>query len=154
MSSSTSPTIKVTAPHLMSKSLSPTHPLPTNQLQIGDRIIVQTSTGTKLGTLRYLGATEFADGQWAGVELDEPIGKNDGSVDGRRYFSCPMKCGLFAPTHKIAPAPSKALKPVSRSSSFTAASRVTPAPRMTSPTASLKSPSVRMPSSNHRKIVA
>lgn len=37
-----------------------------------------------MGTLRYLGTTDFAAGEWAGVELGEPIGKNDGSVGGKR----------------------------------------------------------------------
>lgn len=44
-----------------------------------------TVNGVKVGTLRYLGTTDFAPGEWAGVELDEAIGKNDGSVAGRRY---------------------------------------------------------------------
>lgn len=47
-------------------------------------MIVQSSQGSKPGTLRYLGPTEFANGEWAGVELDDPLGKNDGSVEGKR----------------------------------------------------------------------
>jgi len=31
-----------------------------------------------------MGTTEFAAGEWCGVELDEPIGKNDGSVNEKR----------------------------------------------------------------------
>lgn len=33
-----------------------------------------------------MGPTKFAVGEWCGVELDEPRGKNDGSVEGERYI--------------------------------------------------------------------
>lgn len=77
---------------------------------VGDRVLVNATSGTKLGTLQYLGAADFAPGRWAGIELDEALGKNDGSVAGKRYFKCEMKYGLFAPIHKISPAPLSALK--------------------------------------------
>ena len=56
-------------------------------LRIGDRVIVSSSQGSKTGVLRYVGTTEFALGEWCGVELDEPIGKNDGSVNDKRSAS-------------------------------------------------------------------
>lgn len=68
-------------------------------LQVGDRVIVG---GAKIGTLRYCGATQFAQGIWAGVELDEPHGKNDGTLKGVVYFKCPPNHGIFAPINKIA----------------------------------------------------
>ena len=45
------------------------------------------------GVLRFYGSTEFANGTFAGVELDEPLGRNDGSIGGIRYFTCPAKHG-------------------------------------------------------------
>uniref|UniRef100_A0A3Q3JLX8 CAP-Gly domain-containing protein n=1 Tax=Monopterus albus TaxID=43700 RepID=A0A3Q3JLX8_MONAL len=70
-------------------------------LKLGDRVVLEDM---KNGTLRFCGTTEFASGQWVGVELDEPEGKNDGSVGGVRYFICPPKLGIFAPVSKISKA--------------------------------------------------
>jgi dynactin complex subunit len=55
-------------------------------LALGDRVIVSSNiNGARIGTLRYVGETKFQPGTWVGVELDEPAGKNDGSVAGIRY---------------------------------------------------------------------
>ncbi|KAM5292239.1 CAP-Gly domain-containing linker protein 4 isoform 2-T2 [Ctenodactylus gundi] len=60
-------------------------------LKLGDRVVI---AGQKVGTLRFCGTTEFASGQWAGIELDEPEGKNNGSVGKVQYFKCAPKYGL------------------------------------------------------------
>ncbi|NXG73346.1 CLIP4 protein, partial [Baryphthengus martii] len=70
-------------------------------LKLGDRVVI---AGQKVGTLRFCGTTEFASGQWAGIELDEPEGKNNGSVGKVQYFKCAPKRGIFAPLSKISKA--------------------------------------------------
>uniref|UniRef100_A0A8C6TLA4 Dynactin subunit 1 n=1 Tax=Neogobius melanostomus TaxID=47308 RepID=A0A8C6TLA4_9GOBI len=47
------------------------------------------------GTVAYIGTTAFASGKWVGVILDEPKGKNDGTVQGKRYFTCEDNQGIF-----------------------------------------------------------
>jgi len=76
-------------------------------LQVGERVIVSSAVGgTKMGILRYLGPTDFAAGQWCGIELDKGhSGKNDGSVGGKRYFNCEDGRGLFVPISKVMASP-------------------------------------------------
>ncbi|XP_031177160.1 CAP-Gly domain-containing linker protein 4 isoform X2 [Sander lucioperca] len=72
--------------------------LATMGIRLGDRVVI---AGQKVGSLRFCGSTEFSGGLWAGVELDKPEGKNDGSVAGVQYFTCRIKHGIFAPLSKI-----------------------------------------------------
>ncbi|KAL8894913.1 MAG: hypothetical protein Q9192_003966 [Flavoplaca navasiana] len=46
-------------------------------------------------TVRFVGQTLFAAGGWIGVVLDHSTGKNDGSVQGHRYFDCLPGHGMF-----------------------------------------------------------
>lgn len=66
--------------------------------QTGDRVWVN---GNKPGYVHFVGGTQFAPGQWAGIVLDEPIGKNDGSVAGVRYFQCEDGRGIFTRPSKL-----------------------------------------------------
>jgi hypothetical protein len=56
---------------------------------------VELSQNGQQGTIRFVGQTLFAGGEWIGLELDTAAGKNDGSVQGERYFSCRPAYGMF-----------------------------------------------------------
>lgn len=70
-------------------------PLPI--LALGTR--VQLKAG--IGTIRYVGQSDFATGKWVGVELDQSKGKNDGTVAGKWYFECKADHGVFVRPSQI-----------------------------------------------------
>ncbi|KAG8221095.1 CAP Gly-rich domain-containing protein [Butyriboletus roseoflavus] len=56
----------------------------------------------KRGMVCFVGQTTFAKtGVWVGIEYDEPIGRNDGSVQGERYFTCRPNHGVFVRPDKV-----------------------------------------------------
>ncbi|KAL6234248.1 hypothetical protein BDW75DRAFT_170159 [Aspergillus navahoensis] len=86
-------------------------------ISISKRAIILPSSPphVRRGTIRFIGPVpaipvpgvdiETVDTSalpiWVGIELDEPTGKNDGSVNGKRYFTCPNRCGLFVKPEKV-----------------------------------------------------
>ena len=70
-------------------------------VKVGARVV----TGGKTGVVRFFGTTEFSVGEWVGVELDKPEGKNNGSVNGVEYFQCKEKYGLFVKKSQVRAAP-------------------------------------------------
>lgn len=61
---------------------------------------------TRRGVVMYVGdVTGIPNGAgvWVGVHLDEPMGKNDGSISGTRYWGEPseMKHGLLVRPEKV-----------------------------------------------------
>lgn len=65
----------------------------TDQFIIGQRVYVG---GHRPGQIAFIGETNFAPGDWAGIVLDDASGKNDGCVSGKRYFQCEPKRGIFS----------------------------------------------------------
>ena len=98
----------IKSPELKPRKVSPTtsgsgNPQKTSVLHskhllIGQR--VWTADG-RVGTLQFKGKTHFSQGCLCGIRLDEPLGKNDGSVDGIQYFKCNPNHGIFIHAFKV-----------------------------------------------------
>ena len=61
---------------------------------------VRTEFGD-VGIVRFRGLTTFREGEWVGIELARPKGKNGGTVLGTAYFTCAPQHGLFARPAKL-----------------------------------------------------
>lgn len=71
-------------------------------IHIGDRCEVQVSGApVRRATVMYVGEMEGKAGLWVGVKYDEPLGKNDGTVEGKKYFECPPKYGGFTKVSNV-----------------------------------------------------
>ena len=62
-------------------------------MKVGHR--VQITGKDSVGTVAFVGTTQFSTGKWIGVVLDDAVGKNNGVVQGKKYFSCPENHGIF-----------------------------------------------------------
>ena len=71
---------------------------------LGDRVAVQGYFGT--GTIRFVGlhhndGNEKRIGPRIGVEFDQQVGKNSGTIGGHRYFSCKPNHGLLVKPARV-----------------------------------------------------
>merc|ERR1719263_1208156 len=70
------------------------------KMKVGDRC--EVTVGGKRGVVQYVGKIpQIAPGWWIGVQYDEPVGKNDGTVKGKRFFESPPKYGGFLRPDKL-----------------------------------------------------
>lgn len=68
-------------------------------ISLGHHIITKDDL---TGYVRYMGHMNGKpDEVIVGIELDEPVGKHDGSQHGKRYFTCRKNHGIFMPLDDI-----------------------------------------------------
>ncbi|UZJ57502.1 hypothetical protein CBS101457_006822 [Exobasidium rhododendri] len=53
------------------------------------------------GEILFVGQTSFSHGLWVGIALDEPKGKNDGSIQDKVYFDALPGHGVFVRTSQV-----------------------------------------------------
>mmetsp|Transcript_72296 Transcript_72296/g.150823 ORF Transcript_72296/g.150823 Transcript_72296/m.150823 type:complete len:281 (-) Transcript_72296:134-976(-) len=63
----------------------------------------EVQPGGRRGAVAYVGKVSGMKGAYVGVKLDEPLGMNDGTKDGKKYFDCQgPKYGCFSnPEHVV-----------------------------------------------------
>ena len=76
---------------------------PSVDFKLNDHILVELKVGTKVAKVRYIGPFHHAsnDDVWVGLELQEPTGKHNGTVENKVYFRCKEKHGAFIPLSKV-----------------------------------------------------
>jgi|ERR1711907_39243 len=72
-----------------------------SKIVVGDRCEVQP--GGRRGEVKFVGKVpQLKLGFWVGIALDEPVGINDGSAKGSKYFDCMgPKYGTFVRPDKV-----------------------------------------------------
>lgn len=63
-----------------------------SDFEVGQTIQLQDG---RTAVIEFVGNTHFAAGDWLGVVLEDATGKNDGAVQGQRYFECGPGHGMF-----------------------------------------------------------
>ncbi|KAI1652203.1 CAP Gly-rich domain-containing protein [Daldinia loculata] len=74
-------------------------------IEVGKRCRVG-GDDTRRGEVKYVGEVKEIPGSigaWVGVQLDEPVGKNDGSIGGTRYWGTEstLKHGVFVRPERV-----------------------------------------------------
>ena len=75
------------------------------EVRVGDRVWVEEVTPGRgcRGTVRFMGSVDFVSdmSEWLGVELDQPLGRHDGTVQAVRYFAAGPDRGVFVTGNRV-----------------------------------------------------
>jgi tubulin-folding cofactor B len=79
---------------MLDKSKGPTFEDEAALIDVGSRCLL--GDGVRRGQVMYVGMIkELGYGFFIGIKLDEPLGENDGTVNGKKYFDCENHYGVF-----------------------------------------------------------
>lgn len=75
-------------------------------ITVGARCKCHSHNTEKLATVKYIGLVPeikvmVPNQTWIGLQFDEPVGKNDGSINGKRYFQVSPNHGSFVKPEMI-----------------------------------------------------
>jgi hypothetical protein len=70
-----------------------------DQKHIGERVVVQGYNS--IGVLRFVGKHVTSNDFRCGVEFDDAIGRNNGTVKGHKYFECQELHGVLVAPYKV-----------------------------------------------------
>lgn len=70
------------------------------KISVGDRCMLIDMKHR--GVVKFVGlVSQLKNEVFVGIQLDEPLGKNNGNVKGAQYFLCEENYGLFVRPEKI-----------------------------------------------------
>ena len=73
-------------------------------MNIGQRCRIINIQGERRGVIKYIGKISNLDSGkniWIGIEFDEPVGKNNGTIDGVKIFECRNNHGSFVKPKQV-----------------------------------------------------
>ena len=70
-------------------------------MEVGMRC--EAAPGGRRGEIMFVGEVEglAGGGHWVGVKFDEPVGKHNGTVKGKKLFECGDKYGAVVRPHLV-----------------------------------------------------
>lgn len=75
-----------------------------NNLSVGKRCLVLSKKIKRPGVIKFIGEIDFLEKPnviWVGVEFDEKLGQNDGSLNGKRFFHCEQGYGSIVKAENV-----------------------------------------------------